>query len=285
VSESLFRDLRKPRFWRRLIEQALACAGAEAVLVGLVDIFAAGMLAENLWVVWPGIAVAFAYGVVRAWPRPVETSYQSPKTRIRLVSGDLFDNSEDHLVIGAVDTFDTAPPHISPSSVQGQFLQRVYGNDVEELDFHLETALAGHSLEGTIDGKRGKVKRYPLGTVATLRSQARRFFLVAYSKMDERSSASSTTDGLWDSLSKLWHEVRLESNGRRVRIPMIGGGQSKLSPFLPAQDSVRFMALSFMLASRHAKVCDELVIVARPGEYEDLDHLELQAFFDSLRMS
>ncbi len=88
---------------------------------------------------------------------------------------------------------------------------------------------------------------------------------------------------MWNSLSSLWKEVRAESNGRRVNIPMIGGGQSKLSPILPAQDAVRFIALSFMLASRSSKVCDELVIVALPGEYEKLDHMELQAFFDSLR--
>ncbi len=90
---------------------------------------------------------------------------------------------------------------------------------------------------------------------------------------------------MWNSLSSLWKEVRAESNGRRVNIPMIGGGQSKLSPILPAQDAVRFIALSFMLASRSSKVCDELVIVALPGEYEKLDHMELQAFFDSLRPS
>lgn len=285
MRESLLRDLGKGRFWKQFGQSALSCLGAFAVIVGVVDIFATGVLADNLWIVWPCLLFAIAYGVFRSWPRPVETTYESPKTKIRLIRGDLFEEKEAHLVIGASDTFDTAPPHIAPESIQGQFLKRIYGNDLAELDREIDGLLSDHTPQGSIDGKAGKSQRYALGTVLALRSHARRFFLVAYSTMDHRSSASSTTDGIWKSLSCLWAEVRAESNGGRVFMPVIGGGQSKLSPVLPAQDSVRFIALSFMLASRSSKVCDELVIVARPGEYEKLDHLELQAFFDSLRPS
>lgn len=285
MKESLRRDLGKRRFWRLFAGKALSCLGGLAVIAGVVDIFAVGVLAENLWIVWPCLLLALVYGLCQSWPRPVETSYEAPKTKICLVRGDLFADSNAHIVIGASDTFDTAAPHISPHSIQGQFLRRVYGDDLGELNQAVDDGLADHTPIETIAGKQGKNERYPLGTVLTLRSQARRFFLVAYSKMDLRSSASSTTDGIWNSLSTLWDEVRAESNGGRVCIPMIGGGQSKLSPVLPAQDSVRFIALSFMLASRSKKICDELVIVAQPGEYEKLDHLELQAFFNSLRQS
>ena len=71
-------------------------------------------------------------------------------------------------------------------------------------------------------------------------------------------------DGIWRSLDSLWKAVTAEANGGRVCIPVIGGGQSRLSQILPAQDSIRFIAMSFMLASRNEKICDELVIVARP---------------------
>lgn len=283
--ESLVRDLSKGRFWKSFGTHGFSALGALAVVAGFVDLFTTGYLAQNSWIFWPLLAVGGIYGLIRAWPRPVETSYESPRTTIRLVRGDLFADTDAHLVIGASDTFDTVAPHISPNSVQGQFLLRIYGGDSAKLDADITDALPSSVETETITGKVGKTTRYPLGTVVTLRSNAQRYFLVAYTRMNARSSVSSTSDGMWNSLSSLWKEVRAESNGGLVRIPLIGGGQSKLSSVLHAQDSVRFTALSFILASRKEKVCDELEIVAQPGQYEKLDHLELQAFFDSLRPS
>jgi len=54
---------------------------------------------------------------------------------------------------------------------------------------------------------------------------------------------------------------------------------------LPAQDSIRFIALSFMLASRYSKVCDRLDIVVRKEDMKRIDMLELQAFLTSLKQS
>jgi len=70
-----------------------------------------------------------------------------------------------------------------------------------------------------------------------------------------------------------------------VAVPVIGGGQARIAQILPAQDAIRFVAFSFMLASRHEKVCDELRIVVQSEAYQRLDRLELQAFLDSLEMS
>lgn len=283
--DSVLRDLRTWRFWKLLGAHAAAAFGALALVGGVVVLFQPDFFTHAGWIAPCALAVSAGYGLLRAWPRPIETRYQAPSTTIRLVRGDLFDQPESHLVIGVSDTFDTASPQIATGSVQGQFLQRVYDNDVTKLDADIEEQLASIKPSGIISGKLGKTVTYPLGTTVALRANARRYFLVAYTAMDKRSTASSTTDGVWNSLSELWKVVRSESNGNRVCIPMIGGGQSKLSPVLPAVDSVRFIALSFMLASRTQKVCDELVIVAPPRQYDALDHLEIQAFLNSLRPS
>jgi hypothetical protein len=66
---------------------------------------------------------------------------------------------------------------------------------------------------------------------------------------------------------------------------VLGGGLARISQVLPAQDSIRFIALSFVLASRDARVCDRLDIVARKQDVKYLDMLELQAFLKSLRAS
>lgn len=283
--EPVLRDVRTRRFWVRLITQGFACFGALAVVGGVIDLFSPALLAGQGWLGWTALAFSVVFGLIRAWPQPVQATYQAPATAIRLVRGNLFEQPGSHLVIGVSDTFDTAAPHIAPDSVQGKFLQDVYGADVQKLDDDIARELAAIVPVGTIAGKGGKVERYPLGTVVVLKSNSIRYFLVAYTQMDVRSMASSTTDGLWNSLSELWRSVRSESNGGRVSIPLVGGGQSKLSPLLPAVDSVRFIALSFMLASRASRVCSELAVVVPPKQYDELDHLEIQAFLDSLRPS
>jgi hypothetical protein len=285
VTNSIVGDLTKPRFLRRFATFSFSAFGALTAIASLVDVFAPGKLADIAWIVWPGIVLAVAGGAIAAWPRPVQAVYSAPNTTIRLVEGDLFADGTAHLVIGMADTFDTAAPHIAPESVQGQFLTRIYGNDAARLDEDISMALQGKPDIGAIAGKLGKTVRYALGTVATLRWPNRCFFLLSYTRMDARSSVETTTDGIWNSLSELWNEVRAVGNGGTVRMPIIGGGQSRISPLLPAQDAIRFTVLSFMLASRKAKVCDELVIVARPVDYAKLDRLELQAFFNSLRAS
>ena len=282
---SVRRDIRTRRFWTILLTQAFALFGALAAVASAVALFIPELFIGRGWLIWLALVAAVVYGVVRAWPRPVETSYQAPATTIKLIRGDLFEQRDAHLIIGVSDTFDTAAPYIAPKSVQGQFLQRVYGGDVGLLDADIDRELAHVLPSGEVEGKEGKITRYPVGTTITLRANAVRYFLVAYTLMDKGSTASSTTDGVWNSLSELWKAVRANSNGGRVCVPLIGGGQSKLSPVLPAADSVRFIALSFMLASRTSKVCDELIIVAPPAEYDALDHLEIQAFLNSLRPS
>lgn len=283
--KSVLRDVRTRRFWKLLGTQAFALFGALAVVGGVIALFDPEFLTDKGSIVPVALLVSICYGAWCAWPRPIETTYQSPASTIRLVRGDLFEQEDAHLIIGVSNTFDTAAPHIAPASVQGQFLQKIYGNDLTKLDADIGAELAPVQALGEIAGKQGKSLHYLLGTTVTLQANARRFFLVAYTLMDSKSTASSTTDGVWNSLSELWKAVRSGSNGGRVCVPMIGGGLSKLSPVLPAADSVRFIALSFILASRTQKVCDELVIVAPPREYDVLDHLEIQAFLNSLRPS
>ena len=230
------------------------------------------------------VAISLVGGLVWSWPRPITQDYSVPKTKITIVKGDLLAETT-HLVIGTNDTFDSETPNIiSQNSLQGQALQVLYGGDLKELDAQLATALAGKPTVGSIT-KAGKQTQYGVGTIATVKHAARLIFFLAYSEMDTHNTAHSTPDKVWKSLLLLWDEVSKKSNGGTVSIPVIGGGQARLSSILPAQDAIRFTLLSFMFASRGEKVCDELRIVVRPEDYMKLDRLELQSFLASLRSS
>ena len=230
------------------------------------------------------LGFALLGGLLWSWPRPIMQDYNTPRTRISVVKGDLFDE-DSHLVIGTCDTSDTEPPNIiARTSLQNQALERLFGGDVKRLDLLLADSLATKRSIGSI-AKPGKQLKYGIGCIATIADRGRHVYFLAYTEMDEKNVSTGTADGVWKSLLSLWDEVCNRGNGYPVAIPVIGGGQARLSGVLPAQDSIRFIALSFMLASRNKRVCDELRIVVAPDQYQKLDRLEIQSFLASLRAS
>jgi hypothetical protein len=277
------RDIKRPRFWRKFAIHAFSCLGGIAFLLGLYDVLQPNAISKMDFPFLAAILLtAIVYGTIRSYPRPVEEVYSKPNTMIRIVEGDLFSQHEN-VIIGMTSTFDTQIPHIiNPNSVQGQFLARVYANDVSALDADLAQRLASVLPVGEIQ-KPGKTLRYPIGTVIAIRQARKHYFCIAYGEMDTVNQARATMDGIWRSLENLWREVRVNTNGDPVAIPVIGGGLARLSQIFPAQDSIRFIAMSFMFASRQTRVCDRLDIVVRPQDVERLDMLELQAFLTSLK--
>ena len=282
---SITHDLGTRRFWRHYLTKSFACFGGIAVVIQTnsainpkITIF------QGFTVLLAVVGLSFIGGLLWSWPRPITQDYNSPKTKVTIVKGSLFEEAT-HLVIGAVDTFDTETPIIiAAGSLQGQALQELFGGDRKELDEKLATALAHKPIIGTIQ-KSGKQDQYGVGAIATVKHASRLLFFLAYCEMDAYNTAHSTPDKLWHSLTLLWDEISKRGNGSAVAMPVIGGGQARLSSVMPAQDAIRFTILSFMFASRTNKICDELRIVVKPEEYRKLDRLELQSFLSSLRSS
>jgi hypothetical protein len=281
----VLKDLQTWRFWRWYLVHSFSAVGALVVLLEVIDFVVPDGLPIDGWPLAAGIiVVAVVYGLVRAWPRPIEQNFDSPQTRIHILKGDLF-SQDCHLVIGTCDTFDTLVPNIiSKKSIQGQALDRLHGGNVARLNEELTQVLAGRKVVGTI-AKEGKTQKYGIGAIATLRHGPHNAYFLAYAEMNEHNEAHSTADGIWKSLSLLWQEVSRTSNGGPVAIPVIGGGQSRVSQVVPAQDAIRLIVLSYMFASRAKKVCDELRIIVRPQDFDRLDRLQLQAFLNSMRSS
>lgn len=282
---NLRRDLKSKRLRRTFLTNSFAGAGVLAVLFGIYDVIDPDRISK-IPLPLPAVVIvlALSFGVWKSWPRPIEETYSTPSTEIRILVGDLFETSEN-LVIGTCDTFDTATPHvIDKNSIQGQFLDRVYDGDVMQLDHDISSSLSQTEPIESVS-KEGKTSRYPIGTIATIRSGRRHFFLMGFTVMSETNQAHGTADNLWISLSRLWLEVHQHANGSAVRIPALGGGQSRLSQIVPAQDAIRLIIFSFMFASRQRRVCERLDIVVSPRDADRIDMLELQSFLTSLKAS
>lgn len=276
-------DLKSRRLWRQFFGSAFSAIGLAAVLLGLYDVLFPSTVDK---IGKPAVVVilvgAVLYGLLRAWPRVVQVNYRSPNTTITIIPGDLL-TDDAHLVIGMTDTFDTTPGVIAQSSLQAKFLDRLLGGDTARFDRGIEQSLAAEGVvkTGTVQ-KVGKTNRYPLGTVATLEERRRRFFCVAYSEMSETNEARASVDGVVESLSALWKAVCRHANGESVAMPVIGMGQSRLSQALSPSDAIRLQVLSFWLASREERRCQELRIVVLPEVYDTLDRGSLQDFLNGL---
>lgn len=279
-------EFRSRRFYGKVATNSLAVLGGIATLAGLADVFWPGILAPLEWVPWIAVLVALGAGVYLAWPQPIENTYSSPRTTIRIIAGDMFDlsASDEHLIIGVSDSFDTTEPMIASTSLQGQFLLKVYRNNSDQLNAAISEALKPYSDQAKPipDKVNGNKLAYPIGTTAVLQAPGRTAFLIAYTRMDHEDHVSTTVDLVWESLTKLWERVRARGNSATVRMGVVGGGNANLSSTLPAMDAIRFQILSFVLASRSERVCDGLNIVVRRSEYELLDHAALQDFLKSL---
>jgi hypothetical protein len=233
------------------------------------------------------LGACVVWGLGRTYPRArLEHEFSQPEMVVRVIVGDLFDQ-DTHLVIGFSDTFDTSTHGdrvISKASAQGQLVDRYYDGDAGRLDRVLRSALgdvAPLTTESRTEKRRGKLQRYPMGTVAVLGDHPRLIFAVAVSRMGNDLIAHSSVDDLWHSLGQVWEAVRGRGQRSAVSIPLVGSGLSRVDA-LDRNNLARMILLSFVAHSRQALVARELRIVIHPDDVERIDMIAVNAFLRTL---
>jgi hypothetical protein len=221
-------------------------------------------------------------------PRSVlQHEFHTPRTRVTILSGDLFSQEDAHLVVGFTDTFDTSTSQdvvINSSSIQGQLLRRRYGGDRLWLDRDLRAALSQIPRSGTetrATKRRGKLTRYPIGTVAVLNQSGRRIFAVAYSRMGNDLIARSSLADLREGLDRLWAAIHRHGQLGVVAMPLVGSGLSRID-FLKREELVKAIVGSFVAHSRTRLFCPELRIVIPPAEIGRIDVLDVADYVRGL---
>jgi hypothetical protein len=231
-----------------------------------------------LWLAILALGTAFAQRFPR---KTVCRALSSPDSEIEIKIGNLFDQP-GHLVIGFNDAFDTELGEIiKPSSVQGQFLQKVYGSDRSRIDADIAHALQAYSHLRTeeTNKKLGKTWRYPIGTTIALGSHDKRYFLTAYGYMTNDITVQSNADFVWQSLSKLWQEIRLKGHSIDVSIPIVGADLARTG--LPRMALAKLIITSFIVASKEKFITRKLTLMIYPRDIDSIDLYELEEFLAS----
>jgi hypothetical protein len=224
----------------------------------------------------PGLAawVTILRDQVRAsqGKRVLREDFADLRTAVVVMTGDLFSQEDANLVVGFSDTFDTNTDRnivISSESVQGMLLHRLYDGDRDRLDRELRTALARVpkvAVEPRSAKPRGKLTRYPVGTVATLHHATRRIFAVAYSRMSNDLMARSSMDMLNAGLANLWDAVYRQGQLKPVAMPLVGSGLSRTEA--SHDELLAVIVGSFLERARTRYLGPELRIVIQPATFD-----------------
>lgn len=205
--------------------------------------------------------------------------------------GDLFHQDDAHLVAGFTDTFDTSTDTstdqdmaINDDSVQGQLLRRLYDGERTTLDRELRAALrhiTPAGVERRSEKRRGKLTRYPIGTVATLRRRGRCVFAVAYSRMGNDLVARSSLADLRRSLEHLWPAVYRYGRLKPVAIPLVGAGLARIHD-ADHEGLLQTIIESFVAESRARLCTPELRIMIRPSALDRITMLDVAKFIQNI---
>lgn len=245
------------------------------------------LIPERLDFGWPGylilIFISLVFSVFQNIPAiSISSCLSSPDSEIEIKIGDIF-QEDGHLVIGFNDVFDTELGEIvKASAVQGQFLRKVYRNNQTQLDSEIEAALQEYQGQRQLDREKtsGKAWRYPIGTTIVLGSYERRYFLVAYGRMNKDLTVTSNPDYISLSLDTLWQEVRRKCHGTAVAIPIIGSDLSRTG--LSRMQLSKMIITSFVLESKRRFITRKLTVMIYPQDLDSVDFYALREFLLSV---
>ena len=224
--------------------------------------------------VWYGALVVLSVvgGVWRSWPtRRIEFPIPGSDSSFEIRSGDVFEGA-GVIVIPVNEYFDgELGDHVSERSLHGRFIRDVLAGQAKTFGDLTGRALAGVTPEERgVRRASGRRDRYAIGTVARVDLNEQRYLLVALSRTDLATlKASATVQDLWTCLMGVWKGIRDYSNGRSVRIPLIGAGLSGTG--LPPGNLIEIMITSFLCYTKERKVADRVTLVLSPPLARNLD--------------
>lgn len=246
--------------------------GGLATFTQTLSVFKANLF-DGQWPLLLVFAVVSALtGALISIQRRVSVTYKNGLT-IKLVKGDLLDESNS-IYVAFADSFGvSSADHISPSSLQGKYLESHWHGD--------ELALR-EAVESGMLCSHGTTLPHAVGCVSLITApNGRRAYCVAQSAMDGDYKAKATTFNLVTALEKFYESVDRKENQGKISIPIIGQGLSRVAGITPRM-AIELIALTAFARSAEGKFSSEIRIIAQPEQYRELNLREINLFLRSL---
>lgn len=242
-----------------------------SAVITIIGIIGFENIIENLWYRIISVVVLFKVSYIIALIVCYFRSNVSIKLgndRILVVEYDYLFSKQGVVVIPFNRFFDTVVNDkiLNEHSVAGQFIKNCFAGNLEELDKQISLALNNVEPDYT-RSKPGKENAYPIGTVVKVQKGANHYFCVAQTDVDSDFKSMCDIEMLHKTMMEILKFINKEANGRKVYMPLLGAGFSRLNK----QKQVILEYLVSILKTADIPLQSELHIVLREAEREFID--------------
>ena len=220
------------------------------------------------------IGVTYALWKVRR-PSRIEIKPANCNTVIEVVFGDLF-KQEGVRAIPVNEFFDSKIGNpVSPKSVHGAFIERVFGGRSESFDKQVDEQLRDVPHHD-IKREEGKSKQYPIGSTALITANQDRYLAFASTRTDPKTcKASADVAIMWLGMQELWRRARIVCNGQPLNVPLVGSGMAGIG--LPPRSLVDLMILSVITETKSTEITRRIRIVLYGDRFDFPDLRDIAA--------
>jgi len=216
------------------------------------------------------LVVSLLYSASRVWlPSMVEIPLKLTNTKIQIKFGDIF-TEDGFRAIAMSEFFDSELGlPVSDKSIHGIFLKKCFGDHPESFDNMITSELKDVIPQNT-NKKKGKNKRYPIGTTALVSANEDHYLCFALTKADtDTCKVSADVLMLWQALQGLWEKARNSSGGAPIVVPLVGSGISGIG--LPSRELLDLIIISVIAETKQQQIAPCIRIVIFPDRFEELD--------------
>ena len=237
-------------------------------------------LAVNIKIQGVGYYIAMAIvamvisGLINRARAKLTIRIRSTNTSVEVTFGNIFPQ-EGHKVIPVNEFFDSELGDlVSSKSLHGQFIQQILSGRSSMLD-DLVDGHASTTPHKHVPDKRGRTRKFPIGTTLVHESTPDKYYLVALSRTDIQTlKAKADISDMWQALCGLWDVVRTTAGGGTVNVPLIGGGLSGVG--LPPQQLLQLLMMSILDAAKVQEITQKVRIVLHDSVFEDVDLISIR---------
>ena len=136
---------------------------------------------------------------------------------------------------------------IADSSLNGQFISKHYSNSVSVLDKEIDRQLSGVPSE-KMTRTEGKNIMYSPGTIVSVGVKEQTYVLLALTEFDSNNNAGCHLSDYAKAILDLMNYLNINSQGRDVSIPLIGGGLSRMNM---APEDLLELLVALIKADKH----------------------------------
>ena len=190
--------------------------------------------------------------------------------KISVVVKSLFNVKANSYVIPTNSYFRTImeEEYVSPNSVQGTFQKKYFKLNLKELDKKIAKSLDEQRIVGVdCTDKFGKVKKYPIGTVAKVNHKNMHFYFVAINDVNEYGKPDNQTyENVKTALEGLIKAINNIGHYDDLALPLLGTGRAAIKEATIGKVAKETIDC---FADANEKISRKLIICIYPKDYFD----------------